>query len=150
LKVFLDMCCYNRPYDPQEQVRIQLETVAKLHLQEAIREQKLELVSSYTLDYEISNVPDNDRRETINRYIREYSNEYLGIENSVQVEKLTKELMGTGLKEQDAGHVASAILSKCDYFITTYIRLLKHQYPEIKLINPVDFVLFYFGKEGET
>lgn len=30
MKIYLDNCCYNRPYDDQSQVRIQLETQAKL------------------------------------------------------------------------------------------------------------------------
>ena len=31
LKVYLDNCCYNRPYDDQSQLRISLETQAKLY-----------------------------------------------------------------------------------------------------------------------
>ena len=29
-KVYLDNCCYNRPYDDQTQLRIELETKAKI------------------------------------------------------------------------------------------------------------------------
>lgn len=48
MRVYLDNCCYNRPYDNQSQVRISLESQAKLHVQDLIREEKLELASSYT------------------------------------------------------------------------------------------------------
>ena len=33
MRVYLDNCCYNRPFDPQEQLRIRLETEAKLEVQ---------------------------------------------------------------------------------------------------------------------
>ncbi len=52
LKIYLDNCCFNRPYDDQSQVRISLETQAKLYIQNLIKEDKLKLVSSYMLWYE--------------------------------------------------------------------------------------------------
>ena len=33
MRVYLDNCCYNRPFDPQNQTRIQIETLAKLAVQ---------------------------------------------------------------------------------------------------------------------
>ncbi len=45
MKIYLDMCCYNRPYDPQEQLKIHLETEAKLHIQEQIKDGEIGLVS---------------------------------------------------------------------------------------------------------
>ena len=33
MRVYRDNCCYNRPFDPQEQLRIRLETEAKLEVQ---------------------------------------------------------------------------------------------------------------------
>lgn len=49
--------------------------------------------------------------------------------------------MATGVKEKDAMHLASAILSKCDCFISTDKRLLNYSTSEILMCNPVDFVL---------
>jgi hypothetical protein len=37
MRVYLDNCCYNRPYDNQSQLRISLETQAKLYIQQLIR-----------------------------------------------------------------------------------------------------------------
>ncbi len=36
MRIYLDNCCFNRPYDNQSQIRIHLETEAKLHIQELI------------------------------------------------------------------------------------------------------------------
>ena len=33
LRLYLDNCCYNRPYDEQTQFKILMETRAKLHIQ---------------------------------------------------------------------------------------------------------------------
>ena len=50
MRVYLDMCCYNRPYDDQAQLKVAMETQSKLHIQMLIREKKLELVVSICLD----------------------------------------------------------------------------------------------------
>jgi len=52
MRVYLDNCCYNRPFDDQNQIRIHLEAQAKLYVQSQIKDSKIELVWSYILDYE--------------------------------------------------------------------------------------------------
>ena len=32
VKIYLDNCCYNRPFDDQKQIKIQLETIAKIKI----------------------------------------------------------------------------------------------------------------------
>ena len=54
MKVYLDNCCYNRPYDDQTQLRISLESQAKLFIQDLIRRGDVQLVDSYILHYENS------------------------------------------------------------------------------------------------
>ncbi len=140
MKVYLDMCCYNRPYDPQEQMKIYLETQAKLFIQDWIKMGKLALVASYTLDYEVSNVPQEERRATIRAFIYENASEYLGVENRNAVEEKAKAIIATGVKEKDAAHVASAILAGCDCFVSTDKRLLKYRTDEIRLLNPIELI----------
>ncbi len=50
--IYLDNCCYNRPYDDQSFLSIFLKTQAKLAIQELISKKKLKLVWSFILDYE--------------------------------------------------------------------------------------------------
>ena len=33
MRIYLDNCCYNRPFDEQDDVRVRLETMAKLTVQ---------------------------------------------------------------------------------------------------------------------
>ena len=51
MRIYWDMYCFNRPYDPQDQLKISMETQSKLIIQRLIEEGKLELIGSYTLDY---------------------------------------------------------------------------------------------------
>ena len=46
IKVYLDNCCYNRPFDDQTQFVIHLEALAKLKIQRDIRARKIELATS--------------------------------------------------------------------------------------------------------
>ena len=65
LKLYLDICSYNRPFDSQTQMRIRLETEAKLFIQSGIREKKYSMVWSYMLDSENGANPDDEKREAI-------------------------------------------------------------------------------------
>lgn len=38
MRIYLDMCCYNRPYDDQSQLKVALETQSKLHIQHLIED----------------------------------------------------------------------------------------------------------------
>ncbi len=38
IRIYLDMCCYNRPYDDQSQMRIAMEAQAKIYIQDMIKE----------------------------------------------------------------------------------------------------------------
>lgn len=52
MRIYLDNCCFNRPYDDQSHLKIRLESEAKLGIQEKIRSSEYDLVWSYILDYE--------------------------------------------------------------------------------------------------
>jgi len=40
IKIYLDNCAYNRPFDDQTQIKIALETEAKRHIQRLIMEEE--------------------------------------------------------------------------------------------------------------
>lgn len=140
LRIYLDMCCYNRPYDDQSQARVAKETQSKLHIQDLIVRGDLELVGSYVLDYECSCNPFEIRRESIEKFISKNARLYVGAERDDIITQMANVIMGTGVKEKDAYHVASAMYADCDYFLTTDKRLLKFKNDRIKMANPITFV----------
>lgn len=147
VRVYLDNCAYNRPYDSQTQMKVELETQAKLRIQRLIKEGKIELASSYMSLYECGENPDPDKAEAITDFIETYSVAHAGENRIDEIEDDAMPIMDTGVKFKDACHVAAAIYTGADYFISTDQRLLKYQTNAIKLINPVEF---FFNEEEAT
>lgn len=140
MRVYLDNCSYNRPYDDQSQIRIHLETQAKLHIQEMIRQNQIELVTSYVLDFENSNNRSMQKKMAIEKFMKENTTLYVSNKNEKDITKLAHAVMETGIKEKDAFHVACAVIAECNYFVTTDDRLLKYQSEKIKLVTPGEFI----------
>ena len=138
MKIYLDNCCYNRPFDDQTQIKIYLETVAKLHVQNQIKNGKYNLVWSYVLDYENKNNPYEDKKSSISpwRYIAKYN----VTEENEEILTFAENLLLRGLKKYDSLHISCAVYSKCKYFLTTDKKLLKTTLNEIKIVNPIDFI----------
>ena len=139
VKIYLDMCCFNRPYDDQQQTRIHLESLSKLHLQKMITEGELDFVWSFVLEYENSKNPFQLRKETIRKFSYRCV-QYIDESHANYITKTAKTIMKSGVKEKDALHVACAIFASCDYFLTTDDRLLKYRTSQIKIINPTQFI----------
>lgn len=140
MKIYLDNCCYNRPYDDQRQLRISLETQAKLNIQDSIRNGEIELVSSFVLLYEISRSPNTTSARSIEEFVEKYSAIFVSDKNLDKIETLAEDIQSTGVKKMDSWHVACAIIAGAEYFLTTDKRLLKYNTDSIKMINPVDFI----------
>ena len=141
------MCCYNRPYDSQEQLKVAMETQSKLYIQDLVKAGKLDLIGSYVLDYEVSQNPFDMRREAIRRFLDENLKGYVGVERMDALRSIAEPLMLSGIKEKDAYHLAAALYAHCAYFISTDIRLLKHQNDSIRMVTPIEFVTETEGQE---
>ena len=76
MRIYLDNCSYNRPYDDQSQMRIHLETQAKLYIQDMIRQRQVQLVTSYILDYENSKNRSIQKKNAIERFMNDYATVY--------------------------------------------------------------------------
>jgi predicted nucleic acid-binding protein len=139
MKIYLDNCCYNRPYDDQTQMRIAIETQAKLYIQRLIVEQKLDLVVSFISRYENKENPEISNREAISAFF-ENAIEYVSNARSGNIKKQTIEFIKQGIKVKDALHISCAIEAHCDYFITTDDRILKSKISKIAIYSPVEFI----------
>ena len=144
IKVYLDTCCYNRPYDDQTQLRINLEAQAKLFIQKQIVDGKLKLIYSFISVYENSQNPYSIRKNAISDFFSNASI-YISEDNVNVIKQRASEIMKTGIKTKDALHISCAIEGKADYFVTTDIRLLKYSSDEVKIINPIDLITILEG-----
>ena len=140
MKVYLDNCSYNRPFDDQSQMRIFLETQAKLHIQKLIQDGCLILAISYVSRYENWNSPYSKNKITIAKFF-ENATIIVDIDKADVIEAKANEIMKYGVKSKDALHLACAIEAACDYFITTDDGILKkYKAGEIKVCSPVEFI----------
>lgn len=74
--------------------------------------------------------------------MKSYTSNYVNVGSSEIVMAKAEKFISEGIKQKDAYHLASAILAKCDYFLSVDDRLLKYNSDEIILVNPVDFLKF--------
>ena len=139
MKIYLDNCCFNRPFDDQKQLRIKLETEAKLKIQEDIRFGSHQLVWSYILDYENSMNPFLERREQITKW-RAYSK--ADIEENEEIVDIATRVSQHGIKKMDSLHIACAITAEADYFLTTDDKILKRamSFQDIRITDPIGFI----------
>lgn len=139
MKIYLDNCCFNRPFDDQSHIRIRLEAEAKLFIQENIQSGKLQLVWSYILDFENQANPFEERRNAIALWKKLAVSDL--VESKSQLKK-AHEIHKFGIKNKDALHVACAIDSGCGYFLTTDDLIIRklHGLKEIIVASPITFI----------
>jgi predicted nucleic acid-binding protein len=136
--IYLDMCCYNRPFDSQLQTRVRMETEAKLHLQAKAIDGSLALIWSYVLAYENSFNPQTSRRESIANWAEIATTHIAGNE---AITAVALELSRNhGLKSFDALHVACATIAGAHLFVTTddfILRKMKSA-TALHVVSPID------------
>jgi predicted nucleic acid-binding protein len=140
MRVYLDNCCFNRPFDDLTAPRIKAEAEAKLFIQNLVRYGVIELADSFVLRSEVLDNPFTHRRENILQFIRENAKVYVGDSQRARVEPLASGIMQHGVSAKDAAHIACAMSVDCDCFITTDKRLLKYRPDGMRMLNPVEFV----------
>ena len=146
MRIYLDNCCFNRPFDDQANIRIRLETEAKLYIQEKIINKEIELAWSYILDYENRFNPFEERRDTIDRW---KSRAIVDIEETTDIIDNAQSIQRLGVKSKDALHVACSIEAKCEFFFSTDDILLKKLsgFDKIKALNPLSFLTILEGSQ---
>ena len=126
-------------FDDQSQLRIKLESEAKLKIQEEIRAGRLQLVWSYIIDYENSKNPFAERKKQIVVW-KKYA--IVDIQENTEIIEKANSLSRKGMRKMDSLHIACAIYSQCDYFLTTDDKVLKKPdiIEEINIVDPFGFI----------
>jgi predicted nucleic acid-binding protein len=148
LRVYLDNCCYNRPFDDQGQLSIQLETQAKLWIQNLIKDDKVALVVSFFSLFENNANKDMDKAEHIAEFF-ENAAVYIDETHLAEIRLLRDEIMATGIKHKDAIHLAAAMAANADYFVTADKRVLKYKSERINALSPIEFIRIWEGQNDD-
>ena len=144
MKIYLDVCCFNRPFDDQSQIRIRLEAEAKLKIQEEIRSGNIQLVWSYILNYENTRNPFQEKKEQIMVW-RKYAK--LDVQENSETIRVAHALRTKGFHKLDSLHLACAISTGCDFFLTTDDSILKKTelLNEVRIDDPIGFIKEVFS-----
>jgi len=145
--VYLDSCSYNRPFDDQTQLRISLETQAKLFIQSLIKNNRIDLIYSYVCFYENYMNPFENKKLSIFEFSR--NAKYYVIENDDILVKADM-IMSKGIKPLDALHLSCAINAEADYFITVDDGILRYITNEIKIFDPIAFIKHWEKHGGKN
>ena len=137
IRVYLDNCCFNRPFDDQTQPKVAIETLAKLHIQELVLKKEIDIVWSYILKFENSRNIFEAKRAAIAEWEK---NSVFFVEKSDSVVALARQISTTGVKPADSLHIACAITARCDYLVTVDSRMQKYNDSRIFICNPADFI----------
>ena len=136
-KLYLDNCCFNRPFDDQSQLLVRLETEAKLFIQNGIKNGTFELVWSCILDDENDANPFPLKRLHVRSW-KSFAVQDINISDDVM--RWAKHFGDKGIKSMDALHLACARFAEVDSFITTDRGILKKRLTDIRVLNSLDFV----------
>ena len=115
MKLYLDLCVFNRPFDYQGQDRVSLETEAFIYLIDQIEKGRYSLLCSEILVYENDNNPDDLRRDRVQSYF-ELAKDFVSLEES-DFER-AENIKTLGFSDMDALHIAAAEKGDATSFIT--------------------------------
>lgn len=142
MKIYLDACCLNRPFDDQTQDRIHLESEAVLTILKHIESEDWEWVASDVLFYEVRETPNDERKRRVLK-LCENATSQIKLNQSIRNE--AEILINLGFTTYDALHLACAVEAQVDVFLSTDDKLVKRalRNPDnikIKVSNPLSWL----------
>ena len=141
MKIYIDNCCYNRPFDDQRQPRIREETDAVAAIITRAETIGDIILGSDVLLFEIDKIKAFDRRRAIRSAFERAVTEIIPVNETVDLR--TAEIMGvSSIHRMDAAHLACAEFGDADIFLTTddkLIRACKNLQLRFRVLNPVAY-----------
>lgn len=142
LKLYLDNCCYNRPFDDLRQEKIKLEAGAIETIIDMYLNKKIKIYTSRAIDYEIDNISNGNKK-------RQIEDLYDGLEiekipYSHEIKERVQDLKRFNIHYMDAYHIAYAESKNLDYFITVdkqLINVCRRSNLKLKVVNPIEFIM---------
>ncbi|MBI5725414.1 MAG: hypothetical protein HZA50_15765 [Planctomycetes bacterium] len=142
MRIYLDTCCLNRPFDDQHQDRIHAKTDAIALILDEVQQGKVKLAGSDVLTLEIS----QDRhiqRKNASEVLLNYADFWMELDSHDDAR--AGQLNRLGFGPYDSYHIVAAEKGGCDYLLTTDDRLLRKARQHvsqlrIKIMNPLRWI----------
>lgn len=150
-KIYLDVCCLNRPFDNWQQERIRFEGEAVLSILRRIKNGEWQLINSEVIEVELARLPNLEKLASI-RQLLDLATTKVILDTRIDQRSKVLENLGFGL--YDSFHIACAEATQTDILLTTDDRLLKRatRYQpdiQVKISNPVIWLMKTVLTSGE-
>lgn len=140
MNIYLDNCCYNRPFDDQTQERIHLESEAILAILQQGQLGKYKIVGSDVLELEMERMHDIVKKQHVKDL---YKVSEIQIPYTKEIKERSEEIMNQSkIKTFDSLHIAAAEAAKADVMLTTddkLERMAQKLELKVKVMNPLKF-----------
>ncbi len=122
MKIYLDVCCLNRPFDDQTQDRIHLESEAVIAILRNVESQQWTWIISSVVLFEVAQTPSAERKHRLSKLCSHATHEIaMGDDICANAETPRK----AGFKSYDALHLACARKAGADIVLSTDDKLVK-------------------------
>ena len=136
LKIYMDSCCFNRPFDDLSHDKTRLECEAVLTIISKCENGIWDIFESDVLNDEIDRITDAVKKQKV---IELYSSASIYLEINDEIIGRAKELYEINIKPFDALHLASAEHGGADILLTTdkkFINRALQSNAKIRVANP--------------
>jgi len=142
MKIYLDVCCLNRPFDDPTQLRVATEAVAVERLLALVDAGRVEYFSSEMARIEIDRITDLRRRRKVTALLPASSHI---LKLTEQILTRATSLESIGFTPADAVHLTAARVLEVDVFVTTDDRLIRKTRRNVKrvkvrVLGPIELV----------
>jgi len=149
IKVYLDSCCFCRPFDDLTQEKIQAEAEAVKTVINLSASGKIILASSEFVKYEIKQIRLDEKREKVLAFY--CADEYYVLTDKIG--RLAKYYQNFNLKTFNSLHLAAAEKNGVDYLLTTdidFVNFSTRFTHNVKVTNPCDFIKEEFNNATQS
>ena len=141
MRIYLDICSLQRPFDDRSHPRVNIEAEAVLTILRLVESDRLQLLTSEAIQFEINRIP-NPYRKLQAVELLKLSSEFIQLDTEMETQG--HELVKAGVKPMDALHAASAFGAQADYFCSCDDLLLKKLKSlnnlKTKVVSPLELV----------
>jgi predicted nucleic acid-binding protein len=142
MRIYLDTCCYNRPFDDQHQERVHIESEAILIIIKRAQQNLDEIIGSDVLNLEMSQIFDEDKKQKI-KDLYEIAGTKVRYTEYI-FERAQDIMLKSSIRAFDSLHIACAKKAKADVLLTTDDALEKASLRlelSISVMNPLKYLL---------
>ena len=144
-RIYLDVCCLNRPFDGQKADRVRMETEALKSILLHIGSGKWTGIGSAAVDFEVGRMADADKKLKVLE-LKSVLSVHVVIGKAGR--RRAKDIAAMGFKSLDALHIACAEKGHADVLLTTDDRFVRRAERfadrlDVRVANP----LVWFGEE---